>query len=922
MPVRVVSREAEASAIADFLTSVVAAPSGMVIEGEPGIGKTTLWLAALDRARESGLQVMSARAAEAESVLAYGVLTDLLDAVDISAYKDLPAPQRLAIDRVLLRADSDEPATDQRAVAAGFLGIIKSLADAAPVLIAIDDLQWLDPSSARVISFATRRLSGNVGVLGTVRIGPAAGRAASWLQLHRPEATTRIQLPPLSLGGLHAVISDRIGRSFSRPMMVRIHEISGGNPFYALELARAMDAAPTNAEITLPGTLTELVQARLGRLRVDVGEALLAAACSAAPTVELVAQAIRADTRRVVELLEIAEDKGIVQIDGNRLCFAHPLLARGVYTRAAPARRRSMHRRLAEIVEQPELQARHRALAAVSGDPQTLKSLDAAADMARIRGAPAAAAELLELASKLGGDTPERRIRLAGHHFNSGDGARARALLEATAAGPTPPPLRAEALGLLAVMSQLEGSLFDAADQLERALSDANGLPAMRAQILVSLSWVQIHIGQFAAAARSIADAVDEAERVGQPALLSQVLGMRVVVHLLLGNGLDIRSLGRALELEDHTAPITVMFRPTVQNAMVLAWTGQLDAAHQKFVAIRNTCIERGEESELVFLAFHSVLNEIWRADFAQAAAITDDAVERARRLDGELALSVALSVRALLAAYAGRENDARCDITEAIGPIKRCGSQLLNGWTVAALGFLEISLGNFQAAVSALEPMLGRIAAEPNATEIFAAWFVPDAVEAMVQLGRLDDAEPLVCALERNGRRLDRAWMLATGARCRAMMQAAHGEIDAAAISAQQAMAEHERLPMPFERARTQLLMGQLQRRQRLKEAAAATLNDALATFERLGTPLWAERVRAELDRANVGPRGTAALTPSEQRVAELAASGMTNRTIAATMFISPKTVEANLARVYAKLGIHSRAELGQHMSQLVTQR
>ncbi|MDT5198107.1 MAG: hypothetical protein QOH20_4861, partial [Mycobacterium sp.] len=193
----------------------------------------------------------------------------------------------------------------------------------------------------------------------------------------------------------------------------------------------------------------------------------------------------------------------------------------------------------------------------------------------------------------------------------------------------------------------------------------------------------------------------------------------------------------------------------------------------------------------------------------------------------------------------------------------------------------------------------------------------VPDIVEAMIQLGRLAEAEPLIDTLERNGCRLDRAWMLAVGARCRSMLLAAQGELDAAEDAVQRAMVEHKRLCMPFERARTQLLLGQLQRRQRQKGSATASLGEALRTFEGLQTTLWADRVRAELVRTKVGAGGRTAqqLTPSEQRVAELAASGMTNREIATALFISPKTVDVNLYRVYRKLDIQSRSQLARRL-------
>ena len=233
----------------------------------------------------------------------------------------------------------------------------------------------------------------------------------------------------------------------------------------------------------------------------------------------------------------------------------------------------------------------------------------------------------------------------------------------------------------------------------------------------------------------------------------------------------------------------------------------------------------------------------------------------------------------------------------------------------LAALAFLEVSLGKYEAAITTLRPVLSSFDPESTPTELPSAGFLPDAIEALVQLERHAEAEPLITALERNGRKLGRAWMCAVGARCRAMLLAAQGDVDGALEAARAAMTAHEGLPMPFERARTLLLLGQLERRQRKKESASASLQEALGIFERLNVPLWANRARSELVRANVGPRQSGQLTPSEQRVAELAASGMKNRDVATALFISPKTVEANLARIYRKLGIKSRAELGRHI-------
>jgi DNA-binding NarL/FixJ family response regulator len=433
----------------------------------------------------------------------------------------------------------------------------------------------------------------------------------------------------------------------------------------------------------------------------------------------------------------------------------------------------------------------------------------------------------------------------------------------------------------------------------------------------VSLSFASVNAGRMELAVQHIEEAVASATELGDPHALSQALGMRVILHFMRGDGLDSRSLERAIELENRDADVSSAFSPRVQSALVLAWTGELELAHQEMQAIRRRCIDHGEEGELSFIDFHSVLIDIWRGEMADATLIAEDTVERALQLNGDLPLSVALTVRAAVAAYAGDEPTVRRNVAEALAASERCGSRRLGEWPVVTLGFLELSLGNYEAVLTTVAALLPMLEAFPDSTEIINASYVPDAAEALIHLGRLAEAEPVIASLERNGERLDRAWMKAVGARCRGMLLAAQGDVDGANRAVEKALDAHDQIPMPFERARTQLLAGQLQRRQRRKDQAATTLREARKTFEDLNTPLWADRARAELARADVGTRRMSSLSPSEQRVAELAASGMTNRDVAAALFISPKTVESNLARIYRKLDIHSRAELGRHMGQ-----
>jgi DNA-binding CsgD family transcriptional regulator len=192
---------------------------------------------------------------------------------------------------------------------------------------------------------------------------------------------------------------------------------------------------------------------------------------------------------------------------------------------------------------------------------------------------------------------------------------------------------------------------------------------------------------------------------------------------------------------------------------------------------------------------------------------------------------------------------------------------------------------------------------------------FSADDIEALIALGELEKATAGVEQLEQRGESLDRPWPLATGARCRGLLQAARGDLDAADRALQQALMEHERLPMPFELARTLLVHGTIRRRARQKRAARESLQRALEIFEQLGSPLWADKTRAELRRIGLRPPAPSGLTPSEERVAELVAAGHTNREVADALFISIKTVDSNLSRIYRKLGVRSRTELARKL-------
>jgi DNA-binding CsgD family transcriptional regulator len=276
----------------------------------------------------------------------------------------------------------------------------------------------------------------------------------------------------------------------------------------------------------------------------------------------------------------------------------------------------------------------------------------------------------------------------------------------------------------------------------------------------------------------------------------------------------------------------------------------------------------------------------------------------------------VTLAYRALVDAYRGQAEAVRTEAAEALELLRQVGWTVWEPWALWALGVLELSLGNPTATARTLDPLAQLVEATGTGT-IMLSRFLPDEIEALVALGELQRAERLVDMVDADGRRTGVAWTLAGAARCRGLLLAAQGETDGALRALDEALTHHASLEMPLELARTLLVCGQIQRRHKRKRAAQDSLAQALELFERSGAALWAKRARQELGRVGLRPHAPQELTAAERRVAELAASGLTNQEVAAAAFLSPKTVEDNLTRIYRKLGIRSRAELGVRLAE-----
>lgn len=886
-------------------------PVALVIDGQAGIGKTTLCRALAEDLAASGHTVLTTTGAAAEVSLAWAGLADLLGGIDETALSGLSALHRQALQAV--ESGVDAIRADERLVAAAFRAALEQLSRLSPVAIVVDDAQWLDESSRLVLGFAVRRLTGPVAVLASFRTEDPGAVDESWVRPPDPQAMTRMTLDRLIADDLEEIVSARLGRQPSRLTMTRIHALSGGNPFYALELVRALEARPDSALESLPPTLAGLIRERIGDLDADTAQAMTTVAAAFEPTIDVVGAATDRGPDELIELLQPLESRGLLIFDGPRIRFTHPLLASSCTSAADPGELRRIHRRLADAVTQPESRARHLALSTPCGDTDTRAALDAAAEHASARGAFGTAAELLALAIRRGGDDQMRRLRGAEYYFRAGALDNAEDLVAPIIDELPAGFLRAAGLMLLAAARGYREGVASTVELFERAVHEAEGFAPLRTQALLLLSLATGIGGDMATCVRYARRARADADATGMSELQSQALSLWSHVSFMYGLGVDSEALATALRIEDPLTDAPVMLRPTPVYALNCAWTGRLDDGRTAMTEVWRRCEERGSELDALWATEQLTWIDVALGRYADAERSAADALRRARHIGGRLPLITAYTAIALVAAYQGHVEETRIAAQFASDGATEAGLGYLADPPLMSLAFAQTSDRQYEAALQTLKSLLESFDPEHH-TEIMAGAWLPDAVEALTAVGRSEEAEPLVAALEANGGRFDRPWMLAVGARCRALVSAARGDLDGALLNAESAMTHHDRLPMPFERARTQLLVGQLHRRRRHVQAAHDNLRAAAAVFEEIGSPLWAARAKAELARLTARSVG-ATLTDSEQKVADLAASGLSNKEIAAKLYLSAKTIEMYLSNVYRKLGIRSRSQLADRL-------
>ena len=865
-------------------------------------------------------RVLSCRGSSSEAQLSFVALGDLLGDAVQDVLPVLPSPQAKALAVALLVEEAEGSSQDQRAIALAFVGALRVLARSQPVVVAIDDLQWLDRPSAFVLEFALRRLRGEaVAFLLTLRHDESTPAPFELERAVGEERLSRLRVGPLTLGGVHRLLSDRLDLVLPRPKLRRLCELSAGNPLFALELGRAVHRGAIRLEAAepLPGTLASVVRDRLTLLPGDTRHALLAASALAHPTLDVVDRAVGG---RAADRLAPAFEAHVIELDRERIRFTHPLFASGIYADAATAERRRVHRRLAELLPDPEERARHLALGAEGPDAEVAAALERAAREARDRGAFPAAAELAELARRL---TPaaadesrhRRTVNAAIFAWEAGEAEGARELLRDALSTAPPGPRRGEVLYWLGSLEEYEGDRRRAADMYREASDNAGDDVVLRGRIEEGLASVLFLLRtDLPAAADHARAAVTLARQAADPAMEIAALSVLGLVDAVSG-GSEWQAGDRAWpRARGRTRPVQTAVSATFTLAVVQTWVDEFADGCERLRALRGQSEERAEESALPWIVAQLCWAEFLAGRWDEADRHAQEGIELAEQADQEPQRLVALGVRGLVRAARGDVEGARSDAETTLALAPEHGVMFATILGACALGLLELSLERFDAVQRLLGPIGARLEAggvrEPGSVR-----FVPDHIEALIALGRLEEAQQLVDVLERQAADLDRASALAAAGRCRGLLAAAHGDLDGALAPLQHALVEHERVSMPFETARTLLVLGATRRRARMKRPAREALERALEIFEQLGARLWAERARAELARVGGRPAATGELTPTERRIAALVAEGRSNKEIAAALFITPKTVGTQLSRIYRKVGVHSRTELARHL-------
>ena len=953
--VELVGRDSEIATVRDFLHHG-STTSALLIGGEAGIGKSTLWALGVSLAQQQGITVLSVRPAQAEAKMSFAGLTDLFDAVADELLPRLTGRSRPVLETAMLRRVSAGAPADEREVGAAVRAALHAVTSSGPILVAIDDVQWLDRASAEALAFALRRLTHeSVRILLTCRTGDSGSTPESGA-VEDPRGNQGSAGGPGNPGNSAVgtdpagpadvvldAIADRLAQVMLRPLpeaavaeLLRQHDVrppsraaeleliaaSRGNPYWVLELVRAYrSSADGHRTMTIPTTLTTLLNNRWEASTPDVQAVVLVVAAQSLPTLGSVSRALSATMTDPEAAIDAAVTAGVVVESAGRLRPAHPLLGSHALTSLPPGHRRRLHRRLAEVAADPEQRARHLALAS-DGEPdnEVAAVVETGVLAARSRGARLTAANLADLAIGLTppadrADLARRRLLGATLYFAAGNLVRACELAEdmarsrpAVAEWPDVLPLLVEAT------YWVRGQ--PAAQAVVRAVLDDTHLD-LRCRAVALACAADVGDGRESSRADLARESIELFDRTGgdtDPGALSMALVYLAEDHLDSGRGMDTAVLERAIAAEDRQQlaeprSVPVLNRVRSIRAYQMKLVDDLDGARTALLGALAVARDEADDTSVPALLGHLALTEYWAGNFQTALARSDEAFDRID-VSGGVAPATLYSAASLSAVMTGDPQRGRNLIAGQLAP----ETAALNKKSVVyqhVLGVIDLLDGHLTPALEHFERAWAAVVAlgirEPGRRQRLEG----DLGQALVSSGQLDRAAELAAGQRSLGARLGRPTLLGIGFRLDGLVAAARGDLAAAVECLDSAVLAHRSSPLALELPRSLLALGQVHRRRRAKPLARINLQQALDRFTALGAVPWMAIAADELGRLTGGRTG-ATLTATEERVAALAGAGRNNREIAAAMFVSTRTVEGHLATVYRKLAIRGRSELG----------
>ncbi|QOV34645.1 AAA family ATPase [Streptomyces ferrugineus] len=893
----------------------------VLLHGPAGIGKSTVLRALAGEYGGAARTVLRCSPTESESHLPFLALADLLGLVLDEVSGRLPAAQRTALESALTGRGESTLQRDGLALRLAVLSALRTLADTGPVLVVADDLQWLDPASAELLGFAARRL-GDTPVRMLCAVRTEGEEYDRHLRMSPPD-TLAVRLGPLSRAQMSALLDHRGYTGLPRSTVRDIHRTSGGNALFALELGRALaeNATPPRPgePLPVPTSLRALVLNRLEMLSEEARRTLLVASAGARPTLALLHSAGRhnaeAETAQAAGLGLLATEP-----EGPAVRFAHPMISAALYAEAPAQERRAAHAALSTAASDPIERARHLALATTGTDPEVAARLAEAGALARDRGAPSVAAQLSLLAARHtpadGTPSPDvLRLEAAEDAITAGELDLARDIAREVLARTAVPAERVRAW--IAVIETAGHAMAEVDSIFPQALADAGDDPKLLALVHYQLTWRALLVeGDFDEARGEAAYVAELAARADDRYTELMALAFQAQIETLMGHPDAPATIRRALEEPQDPRVACHHNGAGYSRFRWLIMSDQLPEARAAVTTLLREVRRHGwVESEVHFLRGVAE-TELHSGHCGRALDLARESLRLARDTGiGEVASAVLTS---LAEASGGDVERALALAREAVEHAEEDGDQMYVSRALTALGHAQLVAGDTEAAVRSLR-RVREVEQGLGITDPARGRWHGDLAEALVRTGAIAEAQDLIDVTREHALRLDRDSVLAVLDRAEALLRAARGEQEAAVAQLTSAQDRLGKLGYGLEEARAAFALAQL----RTEASGPASYEEATRLFRRCRALPWLRRVEAAATAPTVetapaapvatpdGLDGLDGLASMERQVAALVMEGATNREIAARLFISVKTVEATLTRVYRKLGIRSRVDI-----------